>query len=43
MSTTGGRFSIFSPIGSMTDGTVKGVQNSNNELGPLKKCAENGC
>jgi hypothetical protein len=43
MSTTGGRFSIFSPIGSITDGSVKGVQNSNNELGPLKKCAENGC
>ena len=28
MSTTGGRFSVFSPVGSVTDGTVKGVQNS---------------
>jgi hypothetical protein len=34
---------VYSPIGSMTDGTVKGVQNSNNDLGPLKKCAEGDC
>ena len=43
LSTTGRRFVVYSPIGSMTDGTVKGVQNSNNDLGPLKKCADGAC
>lgn len=37
------RYRVFSPIGSITDGTVKGVQNTDNELGPLKKCAEGAC
>lgn len=37
------RFAVYSPIGSMSDGRVKGVQNSDNDLGPLKKCAEGDC
>jgi hypothetical protein len=36
------RRTVYSPIGSMTDGTVKGVQHRH-ELGPLKKCAEGDC
>jgi hypothetical protein len=43
LSTTGKRFVVYSPIGSMNDGQVKGVQNSNNDLGPLKKCSEGAC
>jgi hypothetical protein len=39
----GRRQTAYSPIGSMSDGKVKGVQNVANELGPLKKCAEGGC
>ena len=37
------RQTIYSPIGSMSDGTVKGVQNTSHELGPLKKCTVDGC
>jgi len=37
------RQTAYSPIGSMSDGKVKGVQESEHELGPLKKCAGGGC
>ncbi len=37
------RQTSYSPIGSMSDPKVKGVQENSHELGPLKKCAEGGC
>jgi hypothetical protein len=39
----GRRQTVYSPIGSMSDGAVKGVQEEKHELGPLKKCAGGGC